>query len=133
MTTKLEALTDEFYTLEQFMLLPDGSFEPDREWYTSFRGEEWVFRYHLANRQWAIHQDNFVIGTEVRVLVSGHGTTMPSLTSMQDVRDCPKRIVESVDDIWIYLVDPKRAHSKSLVERKLWWRSIYMGDTKGND
>lgn len=137
MLTKVRNLTDNFYSFEEFCLLPDTSFKGDenREWGVQMHGTEWVIRYQLAKEQWEKYKV-IPVGSKVNVIVNGHGTTFPTIRSVSEARDYSIQTVFKEDDIWYYVEridDPYWTNhalparkSISLLDKKLWWRSVIL-------
>ncbi len=115
-----------FITLEQFLSLPDSTYEPDRPYSKVFSGEEWIFRYNLAKEQWEKYGDNPPIGSEVMVLVNGHDTTTPELTKPKHLDYCARRIISAEEDQFFKLTKPdKKTYDRdSCVDKAFWWRSM---------
>lgn len=121
---------DPFITLEQFMLLPDCStYQTDRLFNARWSGKEWLYRYSLAKTSWDKYGQNPPHGATVRVLVNGHGTSMPTLDRDGALRGCARQVLdtESYQD-WFYL--SRGAGARSLVDKNLWWRDIFVVDAQ---
>lgn len=95
-------------------------------------GPEWLKRYQIAKESWEKYGTNPPIDVKVAVLVNGHGTSFPSLTESQrfEMNWLPKQTLQKYkgngisDEMYFSL---KRDNGAiSLVDKALWWRSIYV-------
>ena len=121
---------DKFYSFEEFVTLPDSSLEPDRQWGVLMDGEGWLFRYKLAKEMWNKYgkypPSNNI---KVSVIVNGHGNLWVSLCTKEDLKHCPTRILiypnGSTDSEYFFYLK-RDDNNYSLVDKNLWWRSIYI-------
>lgn len=121
MTTKLLKKGDEFYSLEEFLLMPESSFDLTRLWAAHITGLEWIKRFDLASKSWELYGTEPLMGEKVAVLVNGHGTTFPSLCSTE-LEHLPQRILKPYDDRFFAL--EREDERRSLLDKAFWWRDI---------
>lgn len=112
----------EFISLEEFLCLPDSSFEPERIFYKSAYGIHWVDWYNLARESFLKYgSEGPPIGSKVEALVNGHRGSG---------RDWERKFPGETREFGgVYEPDPrffflKYDKHQSLVDRKYWWREI---------
>ena len=131
----LELKNDEpFISLAQFLDLPDDScYSHDRKWEARLTGEEWLYRYNLAKQMWDKYGNNPPMLKDVKVLVSGHGTSFPSVLRERDLQWLPKRVLIPVPESdpsynYSYFLESNDIKYRSLLDKYFWWRAIYIED-----
>lgn len=122
---------DPFYSLEEYMLLPEYSwYETDRPWFNAMTGQEWITRYKLSKEMWEKYNNHPPFNSRVFVHVNGHGTMWCDVSRDYWKRDCPMRLLVDSDENDQNHFRLKNSREKfpnySLLDRNFWWRSIYI-------
>lgn len=101
-----------FHTLDEFLVLPDSYYQPEREFFQHKTGREWLELYSQAKTAWEKYGDEGPpVGTDLfyyhhksRVIMGGTYDRDPRFFEVK------------------YMMG--RTTRTALVEKALWWRSV---------